>query len=316
MYIRGAGANIEVLAPAKVNLFLEVLSKRKDGFHDILTFITAIGIFDTLSFVVESSGEISLACKWASGLRGQDVSESQQQREGALGDLPEETDNIVMRAVRLVQRRAGIRSGARVQLVKRIPAAAGLGGASSDAAAALVAANLAWRLDWPRDRLVALAAELGSDVPFFLGPGMAVCRGRGEQVEPVRAGRHLHLVVVRPPAGLSTREVYERCQPAAHPVSLQPFLQAWQSGNAAAVGRSLVNRLQATAETISPWVGTLRREFGRLDCLGHQMSGSGTSYFGICRHARHALRVTTYLRARGLGRVWYAPTVRAADCSR
>ncbi len=106
-------------------------------------------------------------------------------RGRGLHDVPEGADNLVVRAVELVRRRAGVRRGASLELVKRIPAAAGLGGGSSDAAAALVAANEGWRLGRSPGELAAWAAELGSDVPFFLADSSAVCRGRGEQVEPV-----------------------------------------------------------------------------------------------------------------------------------
>ena len=122
--------------------------------------------------------------------------------------MPEGPDNLVVRAVELVRRRAGVRRGAKLLLVKRIPAAAGLGGGSSDAAAALVAANEGWRLGRSRDELADWAAELGSDVPFFLAGGPAICRGRGERVEPVAGLGALDFVVVRPPEGLSTAAVY------------------------------------------------------------------------------------------------------------
>jgi 4-diphosphocytidyl-2-C-methyl-D-erythritol kinase len=221
-----------------------------------------------------------------------------------MGDLPEGTDNIVLRAVQSLRDRAGGTWGARLRLLKRIPSAAGLGGASSDAAAALVAANSAWRLGWSSEQLADVAAELGSDVPFFLGPPAAVCRGRGELVEPVRGLGKLHFVVVRPPGGLSTPEVYRHCRPVPHELPLAGLLEALRRGDLQRAGRMSVNRLQEPAESLSPWVSTLRREFADTACVAHQMSGSGTAYFGICRHARHARQVASRLRARRVGRVW------------
>jgi 4-diphosphocytidyl-2-C-methyl-D-erythritol kinase len=192
-------------------------------------------------------------------------------------------------------------------LVKRIAAAAGLGGASSDAAAALVAANLAWGVDWPRGRLSELAAELGSDVPFFLGStAAAICRGRGERVEPVGGFGGLHFVVVSPADGLATAPVYQRSGPAARPRSVQPVLQEASRQGPAGLGRMLFNRLQAAASQMSPSISVLCDQFARLDLLGHQMSGSGTSYFGICRHARQARIAAALLSARGLGSVFHA----------
>ena len=137
-----------------------MLGKRDDGFHEIETLMVPISLCDSLSFCPDPSGRISLECQWA------DPSAT-----AALGALPAEADNLATKAARLLRERAGIEAGAALRLVKRIPAAAGLGGGSSDAAAALVAGNIAWGLNWPLERLMPLAAELGSDVPFFLGRG-------------------------------------------------------------------------------------------------------------------------------------------------
>jgi 4-diphosphocytidyl-2-C-methyl-D-erythritol kinase len=209
-----------------------------------------------------------------------------------------------VRAVELVRRRAGVRRGARLLLVKRIPAAAGLGGGSSDAAAALVAANEGWRLGRSRGELAEWAAELGSDVPFFLADGPAICRGRGERVEPVAGLGGLCFVVVYPPEGLSTAAVYGLCRPAAQAQQVQPLVDALRQGNLDLAGRRMWNRLQPAAEQLSPWVKRLQQEFHNQDCLGHGMSGSGSSYFGVYRHARHARRSARHLYAKGLGAVF------------
>ena len=121
-----------------------------------------------------------------------------------LGFIPQDSSNIVVKALELLQSRAGVRFGANIELSKRIPAGAGLGGGSSDAAAALRGANSLWRLGFSRLQLTEIAAELGSDVPFFLEANSAVCRGRGERVEPIGAIGPYHLVLARPPASLST----------------------------------------------------------------------------------------------------------------
>jgi 4-diphosphocytidyl-2-C-methyl-D-erythritol kinase len=209
-----------------------------------------------------------------------------------------------MRAVDLVKRRAGVRRGAALYLVKRIPAVAGLGGGSSDAAAAMVAANEGWRLDRSREELIEWAAELGSDVPFFLVGGPAICRGRGERVLPVSGLGALHFVMVRPPEGLATAAVYKACRPAKNPGNAEPLIEALQQGDWKRAGRQMRNRLQPAAEELSPWIERLRKAFSRLDFLGHGMSGSGTSYFGLCRHARHARRCARRLETSGLGVVF------------
>jgi 4-diphosphocytidyl-2-C-methyl-D-erythritol kinase len=186
-------------------------------------------------------------------------------------------------------------------LVKRIPTAAGLGGGSSDAAAALVAANLGWRLGWPRPALSELGAELGSDVPLFLAEGAAVCRGRGERVEPIGRLGTLHFVLICPPEGLSTAAVYQACRPALEPRSVEPLADALRRGDLGKAGSLLFNRLEAAAESLSPWIGRAREAVRDVGCLGYQMSGSGSSYFGLCRHARQARRVARRLQAEGVG---------------
>jgi len=305
MYLRRCSSGWVVLAPAKLNLFFEVLGKRPDGYHEIETLVVPIDLYDTLSFIPTNGGQIRFSCQRVDGL-GSATRTTQ-------GDVPEGGDNLVVRAVELLRRRAGISAGASVRLTKRIPVAAGLGGGSSDAAAALVIANAGWRLGWSGSDLSNLGAELGSDVPLFFADGPAICRGRGEKVIPVVIAGSMHFVVVRPPAGLATAAVYGVCKAAERPRDVGLIRRAAQAGDCRAVGRLLFNRLESAAETLSPWIGRLRAEFAAMDVLGHQMSGSGTCYFGLCRHARHARRVARRLQAKGVG---IAMTVRVLQGER
>lgn len=291
-----------VQAPAKLNLFFEVLAKRADGYHEIETLMCPIDLYDTLYFQENSSGQIELACE-----RIVDAATSGGPPAVA---LPQGRENLVYRAAELLQRRAGVQRGARLRLVKRIPTEAGLGGGSSDAAAALWVANRGWNLGWSPAALAGLAAELGSDVPFFLAGGAAICRGRGERVEAVGLSAALNFVVVRPPEGLSTAKVYGKCSPADRPREVRRLMDAVRGGDLPEVGRALFNRLQPAAEALSPWIARLRQAFAGHDVLGHGMSGSGTSYFGLCRHARHARRLARRLRASGLGYVVAARSCR------
>ena len=267
MYVGRCGAQVVVWAPAKLNLFLEVLARRHDGYHEIETLMTAINIFDTLYFAVDPAGRVVLQANWASGRRAQASSGADRCDEGSASDLPQGSDNIVVRAVELLQQRAGTEAGARMVLVKRIPSAAGLGGASSDAAAALVAANASWDLNWPGERLAELAAELGSDVPFFLRSGSAVCRGRDERVQSVHGLGRINFVVVRPPDGLSTKSVYQHHKPSTELRSVRPVIEQGVREGPAAVGRQLFNRLEPAASQLSPSINRLRDHFNRLDLL-------------------------------------------------
>jgi 4-diphosphocytidyl-2-C-methyl-D-erythritol kinase len=296
MQIHRSAVGLVAHTPAKLNLFFEVLGQRDDGYHEIETLMVPVQWYDSLYFREDRSGQVELEFERAPGCGGPSGYK--------LGDVPEGKGNLVVRAVELLRRRSGVSFGASLRLVKRIPAAAGLGGGSSDAAAALVLANRGWGLGWSRPALAELAAELGSDVPFFLVSGPAVCRGRGERVEPVAGFGALCFVVVRPPVGLSTADVYRVCQAAERPRALAPLLTALADGNLAVAGRLLHNRLQPAAETLSPWIRRLREAMACLDVLGHQMSGSGTCYFGLCRHAGHARRLARRLQASGVGTVF------------
>lgn len=293
MHLHRSPSGFVVQAPAKVNLFFEVLGKREDGYHDIETLVTPITLCDTLFFRESSAPGIDFTCRGVAA----------RTAASRLGDdvVPQGPENLVVRAIDLLGRRAGVECGATVRLEKRIPSAAGLGGGSSDAAAALVAANAGWRLGWSNRRLAELGAELGSDVPLFFAEGAAICRGRGELVDPLGGFGNLHLVVVRPPAGLSTAAVYRICRTGDPPRPMAPLLDALRRGDLGRVGRLMFNRLESAAETLSPWIRRLRQEMEWMDCLGHQMSGSGTCYFGICHHQRHARRVASRLEANGVG---------------
>jgi 4-diphosphocytidyl-2-C-methyl-D-erythritol kinase len=293
-------------APAKLNLFLDLLGRREDGFHEVETVMVPIRLADTVSFqsvshdISERPGAIRLE------VRG--VPSRAEQNATAIPTGPE---NLIVRALGLLKKRSGCELGARVELVKRIPAAAGLGGGSSDAAAALRLANRGWQIHWTEDRLGELAAEVGSDVPFFLTGGAAICRGRGERVVRLPPVSPVHVVIVKPPVGLGTGDVYrayDGLPENRRRVSLSggsfELVHSLASGSAAELGRRLRNVLQNAASLLSPWVDKLKMAFGELDFAGCQLSGSGSAYFGVCRHAQHARRLASILRTRQLGLVY------------
>lgn len=295
MYVHQNAEGVVVQAPAKLNLFLEILGKRPDGYHEIETLMVPISWYDTVLFHPEPSGQIRFRCKL--------LVPSQPPVSAQIPWVPEGRDNLVVQAVELLRQAAGVRQGAQIELVKRIPPGAGLGGGSSDAAAALVGANLGWKLYWPPAALLPLASRLGSDVPFFLAGGPAICRGRGEIVQPLWPVGSWHFVVVHPPAGLSTAEVYRHCEVPNRPRSIEAIQGAWQQGDKAALGNLLWNRLEPIAEKLCPWIARLRAQLAHQEVLGHQLTGSGTGYFALCRHARQARRVAQRLHATGLGTV-------------
>jgi 4-diphosphocytidyl-2-C-methyl-D-erythritol kinase len=289
-------AGVSILAPAKLNLFFEVLQRRTDGYHEIESLMCPVDLCDTVVVRDDPTGQLAFALSHDGGPLSPDRS--------WIHEVPSGPENLVVRAIRLLRQRSGVDRGAAVQLTKRIPSAAGLGGGSSDAAAALVAANVCWKLGYSPTELASIAAEIGSDVPFFVMSSPAVCRGRGEKIETLPSCGAFHFVLVRPAEGLSTASVYRECRPAERPESLAEMLAAFAHGDAAALGRRLFNRLQEPAARLCPGVERLRYEFDRLDCLGHAMTGSGTCYFGVCRHRLHARRIARRLQARRLGSVY------------
>lgn len=313
MFVRPFEACWVVQTPAKLNLFLEVLGRRPDGFHELETLMTTFSVCDWLSCQAEPGGQLRLDCRWALGLHAQQEGARRAQVPSPWESLPVGEENLVYRAVARLRQRAGVAQGASLRLVKSIPAAAGLGGASSDAAAALVAANLAWNLGWSRERLREVAGELGSDIPFFLTGdttwyGAAICRGRGERIEPLADMPRLPIVAVRPPAGLSTAAVFRACRLGQPPRAAAGLVEALRRGKVGQVGRLLHNRLQEAAAGLSPWIERLQSEFQQSGVVGHAMSGSGSTYFGICHSAGQARHLAARLRQRTGGAVFWGVT--------
>ena len=283
MNVRTTAGGVEVLAPAKLNLFLEVKGRRSDGYHEIESVMVAVSLWDTLIFEDDPSGEISLRCDEPT--------------------LPVGGENLVVKAAVRLKVAADSRHGARIVLSKQIPAQAGLAGGSSDAAATLLALDRLWQLKTPPDRLDALAGEIGSDVPFFLHAPAAFCRGRGEIVETVNLKETYHFVLVCPPVGMSTAEVYRHVVPPDRPRLVGPVLEALARGGPVDLGRSMFNRLQPIAQSLRPELSRVRDALDSLGPLldGTSMSGSGSAYFGLCRDSTAAQHAAEILEPLGLG---------------
>ena len=285
MIFRPSEGGVEVLAPAKLNLFLEVHGRRPDGYHDIESLMVTVDLFDTLRFTDDPSGRITLTCDDPS--------------------LPTGPENLVVRAALRLQEATGRGRGARIELSKSIPAQAGLAGGSSDAAATLDGLDRLWGLGAPSDLLDDLAGEIGSDVAFFRHAPCAACRGRGEVVEPRALPYPLHFVLACPSVGVSTAAVYRNLTPPDRPRPIGGILEALESGDVASLGRGLFNRLQPVAESLEPALGAVRDALADLgpSLDGHLMSGSGSAYFGLARDRDAAEEAARRLATLGLGRV-------------
>ena len=285
MWTHQTSAVFRIAAPAKLNLFLEILGKRSDGYHEIETVMAPISWYDGLAFAADQTGRLTLSVR------------------GGGGNTPADERNLVVRALQLVQEWANNHLGrsalgARIWLDKRIPAAAGLGGASSDAAASIIAANQIWQLGLSHNELVSIAAQIGSDVPFFLQNRWAKCSGRGEKVSPIAMNGRLHWVIAHPPVGLPTARVYASCSVPNNPKNSNQIRESLRNGRNVKIGKLLFNRLQGSAMTLEPWVSLLERAFAETSSLGHQMTGSGSGYFGIYSNRKVAIRAARCLSNR------------------
>jgi 4-diphosphocytidyl-2-C-methyl-D-erythritol kinase len=283
-----------VQAHAKINLILEVLGRRPDGFHEIRSVLVPIGLSDIVEVQLARQG-LSLEVHGAPELAG--------------------PANLMVRAVLAFKDAFGVPGGIRLRLQKRIPIGAGLGGGSSDAAAVLRGLARLCRVT-DRKRLGQLAANLGSDVPYFLGPGPAIITGRGENVSPVSALPRLWLVLHKPAFQISAAEAYRAWSSPGGPGRRSPRLPApltalgsavkWPNPlgtrlrkcrSVTGVGRLLVNDLQPGCLWSHPELGSVLGQLQEAAPLGAQMSGSGPTCFGLFATRVHAEREAARLAA-------------------
>lgn len=257
-------------APAKINWFLAVLGKRADGYHDILSLLQSVSLYDTLTF--EESDSLRI------------VSDLAIRRE----------ENLVYRAAVVIGEAAGYsgeKRGARITLKKTIPVSAGLGGGSSDAASTLMGLNSLWGLDLKQAELSLLAARLGSDVPFFLSGPSAMIESRGEIVTPVRINKPYTVLLVKPTGGVSSAAAYSAIKRYS-PQSLDTgaFLRALEEGDFASLRGRAWNDLEEAVFERHPEVRQIKEKILKRGALFGAMSGSGSAVFGVFEDRPSAAR--------------------------
>jgi len=246
-------------APAKINLSLSILGKRPDGFHEIESLMVPITLADTLTLEANDESRIAFTCSDTT--------------------LPCDDSNLVVRAARRFCETAGIAPALRIHLEKAIPHGAGLGGGSSDGAATLAGLNEFFGSPLTHEAIHTLAAELGSDVPFFLARSAAVCRGRGEIVEPAPFPHQLPLLLVKPAFGVPTPWAYSRWRDSLEipGISYTPQEFAW--------GR-LVNDMERPVFEKYLFLAILKRWLlQQPETVGALLSGSGSTCFAVLRNA-------------------------------
>jgi len=262
--------------PAKVNLILEVLGRRPDGYHDLALVFQAISLEDELEVRPADSDVVV--------------------RVEGIPVLPTDGTNLVAKAAQSFFEETRLRGGVSIVLRKRIPLAAGLGGGSSDAAATLIALNELYATNLPETSMLSLAARLGSDVAFFLKGGTALGRGRGEILERLPDVPAMAIVLAKPAAGLSTAAVYgSGLIQSTDGGRAQGFGKTLGSATSEQVALSLFNALEGPAFHLLPECRAIRDELMEAGCLGAMVSGSGSTVFGIAenevRSGEIALRV-------------------------
>ncbi len=249
---------LKKLAPAKINLFLRVLGKRPDGYHDIFSLMQKITLYDELTFLHRNGG-IVLKCPNS--------------------DLPLSKDNLVFRAAEAVFSYAGYSSGIEITLTKNIPVAAGLGGGSSDAATTLLALNEMCRLGLTKTELMQLGAKLGADVPFFIFGDSAFAAGIGDQLTAWENPFKLNIVLINPFFSLSTKLVYQSLNLRLTKNQINysiPRLSALSD-----ITREMRNDLETVSLKMHPELAEIKQLLLRHGALSAMMSGSGPTVFGI-----------------------------------
>lgn len=313
MQVDCSASRIDILAPAKLNLFLEVLGRREDGFHEIETVMCPISLCDRLTVELNASGpaiELDVILPEPSEF-------SEKYPADAAWKVPSNEDNLVVTAARAVQAALGTQLGCHIRLEKRIPSGAGLGGGSSDAAAIIVACLKLWA-QWDRRLATKVAAGLGSDIPFFLGNeeriGMALGTGRGEQCRVLSMEPALDFLMMHPPQGCPTGEIYAGYRSGADPRRSNEIIRACETGQFQKIGAELFNALQSVAARLNPWVDiqlALLRESGLNYSL---MTGSGSSCFALLGSHERLAHLMEKANAAEIDRVysvatWYAPSI-------
>lgn len=263
-------------APAKINWFLEVLGKRDDGYHEIESLIQKITLYDMLT--LKPSAKVAVTSN---------------------SGIPEQ-ENLVYRAAGLLKNKYNVGAGAEINLDKVIPVGAGLGGGSSDAAAALTGLNALWSLDLSVDELAVLAGDLGSDVPLFLYDPLSLVRGRGEVISPCNPMKSLDILVVKPDFGVSTDWVYKNfsmlTKKAEKVNNIEHFIRDIEKAEISGITGVALNDLESVTIKRYPVIAEIKERLIERGAVMSLMSGSGPTVFGVFNTREKAEDASQYFK--------------------
>lgn len=266
-----------VKAPAKINLTLDVLHKRPDGYHEVEMIMTTVDLADRIGLERREDGIIRISA--------------------ADRFIPEDRRNLAYQAAELLKHTYGVTEGVTITIEKNIPVAAGLAGGSSDAAATLKGLNKLWKLGRSIDELAELGAKIGSDVPFCVYGGTALATGRGERIRHLPAPPNCWVILAKPKIGVSTADVYGnlKLDKLSHPPTEQ-MIKAIGTKDYRLLCNSMGNVLETVTMDLYPEVRVLKEQMQRFGADSVLMSGSGPTVFGLVEHESRVHRIYNALR--------------------
>ena len=276
--------------PGKVNLQLSVGPLGTDGFHEVTTVFQAISLFDDVTVTEGKAGT------------GTTISVTGQTANG----VPADASNLAIRAAQLMMKEFELSTDLEIKLKKEIPVAGGMAGGSADAAGVIVGLDSLYELGLSRDEMEKIASQIGSDVPFSLSGGVAIGTGRGDQITTALAKGSYTWVLALSSQGLSTPAVYQECDrlreglSIASPQVSEPLMQALRAGDSKALGKSLLNDLQAAACSLRPALRLVLDVGIDYGALGGIVSGSGPTVAFLASDEEHAMDLTVALSASGV----------------
>lgn len=275
---------ITVHANAKINLALDVLNRRPDGYHTVRMVMQSLALCDTLTLQKKESTGITISAKNAA----------------AHPEIAWDEGNLIYKAAKLFLSSYSIESGVHICIDKQIPAAAGLAGGSSDAAAVLRGMNQLFETGASLEELQALGVQLGADVPYCLMLGTALAEGIGEKLTALSPAPALYCTLVKPEQGISTKYVYEHLNltKAKHP-KIDAVLEAIKTEHILNLCQNLENILEPVAKTICPEISSIEKELLNHGAIGVCMSGSGPTVFGLFTDGNKAANAAEYFSEHG-----------------
>ncbi|SHI52109.1 4-(cytidine 5'-diphospho)-2-C-methyl-D-erythritol kinase [Lutispora thermophila] len=265
-------------APAKINLAIDVLSKRPDGFHDVKMIMQSVALYDVISLKPVHGGRITV------------TSNSK--------NIPTDGKNIVYKTAEYIRHKYNVKSGVEIHIEKNIPISAGLAGGSTDAAAVLKLLDKAWNLKLTKTEMLEAAKKLGSDVPFCITGGTALAEGLGEKLTNLKSMPECYILLAKPDMDISTKEVYEGIdlEEITRRPDIDAIIEAINEGNLNKIGDNLWNVLEYVTIKKCPLIKDIKEKLMEYGALGSVMSGSGPTVFGLFKDQSQAYMAYEHIK--------------------